>query len=114
MRTAMSQSLGCDPQNRAMIPNAVEELVRAYPIVQTVRKTAAAMEFHGCPINKGDLIAFPLAMANREPMVFRAAARSILTPLGRVTSFSARGRTAAWAPIWHAKSSRWPSRSGID
>ena len=51
----------------SIIPVAVEELVRAYPIVQTGRKATRDIDFHGCPIKKGDLVELPLAMANRDP-----------------------------------------------
>lgn len=49
------------------IPLAVEELLRAYPIVQTARIATEDIEFHGCPLKKGDMVAFPLGMANRDP-----------------------------------------------
>lgn len=49
------------------IGDAVEELMRAYPIVQTARIANEDVEFHGCPIKAGDMVAFPLAMANRDP-----------------------------------------------
>jgi cytochrome P450 len=51
----------------SVIPMAVEEFVRAYPIVQTGRKATCDSDFHGCPIKKGDLVELPLAMANRDP-----------------------------------------------
>lgn len=50
-----------------IIPLAVEELVRAYPIVQTARIATRDIDFHGCPIKQGDMVAFPLGMANRDP-----------------------------------------------
>lgn len=53
-----------------IIPRAVEELVRAYPIVQTARKATQDMDFAGCPIKAGDMAAFPLAMANRDDQMF--------------------------------------------
>lgn len=49
------------------VPLAVEELMRAYPIVQTARVANEDLDFHGCPVKKGDIVAFPLAMANRDP-----------------------------------------------
>ncbi|TDH48009.1 cytochrome P450 [Mycobacterium eburneum] len=49
------------------VPQAVEELVRAYPIVQTARVAMQDVDFHGCPVKKGDVVAFPLGMANRDP-----------------------------------------------
>lgn len=58
------QKLVDDPSR---VPQAVEELVRAYPIVQTARIATQDIDFHGCPIKRGDMVAFPLAMANRDP-----------------------------------------------
>jgi cytochrome P450 len=49
-----------------LIPHAVEELLRAYPIVQTARKASRDMEFHGCPVKAGDMASFPLAAAGRD------------------------------------------------
>lgn len=51
-------------------PEAVEELLRAYPIVQTARIATQDVEFHGCPIKKGDMVAFPLGMASRDPQEY--------------------------------------------
>lgn len=48
-------------------PKAVEELVRAYPIVQTARIAQRDEDFHGCPVKEGDIVVFPLGMANRDP-----------------------------------------------
>ncbi|EUA36829.1 cytochrome P450 family protein [Mycobacterium avium subsp. avium 2285 (R)] len=69
--------LATHPQDRRrifeepeIIPQAVEELVRAYPIVQTARKATQDMDFHGCPVKAGDMAAFPLAMANRDDQMF--------------------------------------------
>ncbi|WP_156670806.1 cytochrome P450 [Mycobacterium sp. E136] len=74
--------LATHPQDRArivsepdIIPRTVEELVRAYPIVQTARKATQDMEFAGCPIKAGDMAAFPLAMANRDDQMFPDARR---------------------------------------
>ena len=49
-----------------LIPHAIEELLRAYPIVQTARKATRDMEFHGCPVKAGDMAEFPLAAAGRD------------------------------------------------
>ncbi|MET0145229.1 MAG: cytochrome P450 [Ilumatobacteraceae bacterium] len=48
------------------IPAAVEELMRTYPIVQTARKATQDVEFHGCPVKAGDMVAFPLGFAGRD------------------------------------------------
>jgi len=53
-----------------IIPRAVEELLRTYPMVQTARKATQDMDFHGCPVKAGDMAAFPLAMANRDDQMF--------------------------------------------
>lgn len=58
------QKLVDDPSR---VPDAVEEFVRAFPIVQTARIATQDGDFHGCPIKQGDLVAFPLSMANRDP-----------------------------------------------
>lgn len=50
-----------------VIPHAVEELVRAYSIVQTGRKVTRDIEFHGCPLKAGEVVELPLGMANRDP-----------------------------------------------
>lgn len=49
------------------IPQAIEEMIRAYPIVQAARIATEDIDFHGCPIKRGDVVAFPLGMANRDP-----------------------------------------------
>jgi cytochrome P450 len=57
----------------ASIPHAVEELLRAYPIVQTARKATRDADFHGCPIKKGDMAAFPLSAAGRDERAYPGA-----------------------------------------
>ncbi|BBU21168.1 cytochrome P450 [Mycobacterium xenopi] len=52
--------------DRQVIPRAVEELLRVYPIVQTARKPTRDMDFHGCPVKAGDMAAFPMAAAGRD------------------------------------------------
>jgi cytochrome P450 len=72
------------------IPLAIEELLRAQPIVQTARIAVADVEFHGCPIKKGDMVAFPLGMANRDPQVFeRGGTVDFDAPRPRHSSFGA-------------------------
>ncbi|WP_181779851.1 cytochrome P450 [Pseudonocardia pini] len=55
------------------IPKAVEELLRAYPIVQTARKATRDADFHGCPIKAGDMAAFPLSAAGRDEGAYPGA-----------------------------------------
>ncbi|MDL4815079.1 cytochrome P450 [Actinomadura opuntiae] len=59
--------ISADP---AVIPDAVEELLRAYSLVLPARKLTADATTHGCPMHAGDMVMLPLAMANRDPRVF--------------------------------------------
>jgi cytochrome P450 len=52
--------------NPGLVPHAVEEMMRAYPIVQTARVATQDMEFRGCPMKSGDMVVFPLGMAGRD------------------------------------------------
>jgi cytochrome P450 len=54
----------------SVIPNAVEELLRAYPIVSMARKATRDVEFHGCPIKKDDMVLLSIQSATRDPEVF--------------------------------------------
>jgi cytochrome P450 len=77
-----------DDPSRA--PLAVEELLRAHPIVQTARIATRDIEFHGCPIKQGDMVAFPLAMANRDPQVHeRGGTVDLNAPRSHHLSFGA-------------------------
>jgi cytochrome P450 len=58
-----------------LVPHAVEELLRAYPIVQTARKATRDADFHGCPIKAGDMAAFPLSAAGRDELAYPDAKR---------------------------------------
>lgn len=61
------QRLVDDP---TLIPHALEELLRAYPIVQTGRVATEDTDFHGCPVKAGDTAHFPLSMAGRDDNAF--------------------------------------------
>lgn len=53
-----------------LIPKAIEEILRVYPIVQTARKATQDMDFHGCPIKAGDMASFSLAFAGRDEAAY--------------------------------------------
>jgi cytochrome P450 len=59
-----------DPE---LIPKAVEEILRVYPIVQTARKATQDMDFHGCPVKAGDMASFSLAFAGRDQAAYPEA-----------------------------------------
>ncbi|MFI6309650.1 cytochrome P450 [Nocardia fusca] len=74
--------LATHPEDRArlvrepeLVPHAVEELMRAYPILQTARKATRDADFHGCDIKAGDVAAFPLPSAGRDDSYYPDAAR---------------------------------------
>lgn len=64
-----------DPE---IIPSAVEELLRFYPIVTMSRKVTRDTQAYGCPMHQGDRAIFPLATANRDPNAFPDADRFIV------------------------------------
>jgi cytochrome P450 len=47
-------------------PLAVEELLRAYPIILNGRKLTRDAEFAGCPMKTGDTVLLPIVLANRK------------------------------------------------
>ena len=54
-----------------LIPSAVEESLRLYTIIfGDGRKVAQDTEFHGCPLNKGDMVYGLVSGANRDPRVY--------------------------------------------
>ena len=50
----------------AIIPNAVEELMRAYGFIMEGRKLGEDVEFHGCPMKEGDMVMLMLPAAMRD------------------------------------------------
>jgi len=53
-----------------LIPSAVEEFLRAYPIVSMARKVTRDVDFHGCPMKKDDMVLLTIQAATRDPRVF--------------------------------------------
>ena len=54
-----------------LIPSAVEEFLRLYGLlIQDGRYVAQDIDFHGCPMKKGDLVWLGLAQASRDPRKF--------------------------------------------
>lgn len=53
-----------------LIPQAVEELLRTYPIALPSRRVTTDTTISGCPIRAGDMVMLPLPAANRDPNVF--------------------------------------------
>jgi cytochrome P450 len=74
----------------AIHDKAVEEFLRAYPMVMTGRKVRQDVTFHGCPLNAGEIVMFPQPAAGRDNTQFPDA-REVDLDRGttRHTSFSA-------------------------
>ena len=54
-----------------LIPTAVEEFCRLYGLLlQTGRKVARDVDFHGCPMKAGDVVWLGLSSADRDPRRF--------------------------------------------
>jgi cytochrome P450 len=55
----------------AQTPAAIEEFIRLYPLVfQDGRLVKSDIDFHGCPMKKGDILWLGLASSNRDPREF--------------------------------------------
>jgi cytochrome P450 len=64
------QRLLADP---TLIPAAVEEMLRSYSITRIGRKVTQDIDFHGCSLKAGDMVAMPLAFASRDEDVIEDA-----------------------------------------
>jgi cytochrome P450 len=60
-------------EDPSKIPNAVEEMLRAFPIVVLSRKVTTDTEIAGCPIGQGEMVVFPLTAAGRDEGTFAHA-----------------------------------------
>ena len=56
--------------DRALIPSAIEEFLRAYPLVMEGRKLSADIDFHGCPMKQGDMVMLALPTVMHDPAFF--------------------------------------------
>lgn len=61
-------------ENPERIPDAVDELTRAYGLVVQVRDCVKPIEIHGQQILPGDRIVMPTQIANRDPALFDSPA----------------------------------------
>lgn len=57
----------------ALIPTAIEELLRAYSPVTMARVATVDTEIAGCPVKEGDKVLLSFAAANRDPEAFERA-----------------------------------------
>jgi cytochrome P450 len=54
----------------ALLPMAIEELLRAYAPVTMARLVKDDFDFNGCPMKKGEWVLLPFPAANRDPEFF--------------------------------------------
>jgi cytochrome P450 len=57
-------------EDPALIPDAIEEFLRVYAIVQTGRKAKKDTELLGCPVKAGQMVQIPLNSAMRDEAAF--------------------------------------------
>ena len=62
----------------AIVPLAVEELLRVYAVADPGRKLSQDIVFHGCPMRQGDMVWLPPCTANRDPRAFPTPDKVIL------------------------------------
>lgn len=64
---ALQRSLRANPE---LIPQAVEEFLRAFPVASPHRKLKKDLMFHGVQMRKGDYVLLPTFAAHRDPREF--------------------------------------------
>lgn len=62
----------------ALMPTAVEELLRAYSPVTMAREVVKATTINGCPFREGEMVLLSFPAANRDPVMFPDAERVVL------------------------------------
>jgi len=62
-RPELQRQLRADP---GLIPDAVEELIRAFGVVTTSRFLTRDFEFHGVTMHKGEMVTMPFGVASRD------------------------------------------------
>ena len=96
----------------SLIPGAVEEFLRAYPIVSMARKVTRDVDFHGCPMKRDDMVLLTIQAATRDPACSPTPTRSSSIARRTGTSRSGPASTGASGRTSPGPSCSWPSRSG--
>ena len=65
-------------EDPSRIPAAIEEMLRVFAFVPPARKLASDIEFHGCPMKKGQMVLMPLWSSNRDERAFANATDVVL------------------------------------
>ena len=98
-----------DPE---LIPKAIEEILRVYPIVQTARRPPRTWTSMGAPSRPATWRRSRWRSRAGTSRPIPKPAGSTSTAASPVTFRSAVARTAASAPTWPARRWRWCWRSG--
>lgn len=56
--------------DRSLIPGAIDEMLRAFSVVNTTRTALRDLDFHGVTIKAGDFVTLATQLANRDPGMF--------------------------------------------
>ncbi|HEX6002078.1 MAG TPA: cytochrome P450 [Hyphomicrobiaceae bacterium] len=62
----------------ALMPTAIEELLRAYAPVTMAREVVAETEIGGCPMRPGQMVLLSFPAANRDPAMFADADKVVI------------------------------------
>ena len=54
----------------ALLPGAVKELIRRFPLVIQAREVRADLDLHGTVLRRGDLVALPTMLHNLDPALY--------------------------------------------
>jgi cytochrome P450 len=83
----------------ARIPNAVEELMRAYSAVTTFRTVIKPVQVHGVQLMPGDKVAMVTTLANRDPDAFERPNEVLLDRNPRHITFASGPHRCVGAPL---------------
>jgi len=112
--------------DRSLLPGAVEEFLRLFAFVAPARKVTEDVDFHGCPLKKGDMVLVPLSAATRDPSAFddpttfipeRAVQNHIAFGAGPhrcLGSHLARRELRVALQEWHARIPDYRLTEGVD
>jgi len=74
--------------DRSLLPAAVDEFIRLYGVVGTLRVIAEDFEFHGVKMKAGDRVVLPLYLAGRDPQAWNQPHEVDLTRKQATLSFA--------------------------
>lgn len=79
----------------ALIPDAIEEFVRAYGTNSTMRTVTGDIAFHGVAMKRGDIVVLPTFFASRDPRQYRDPHRFDIARKARTMTFATGAHNCA-------------------